>query len=668
MTPPVRAARSASIRLAQIAGTFVVFAIANKLGGMFEIENGVSILYPASAVAVLACMYFGEAAAIGVVLGTMVTPWSPSADLPSLFVSGVIVAIEGLIPAVVFRFRRDLHNDLRDMRSLIAFVIFGTIINSAFSAVAGNLLVVTHPRGIVIDWHEVFVWWIADFTGALLLATPILAFGGSLFRRREDTEPRTLSNALQIVAVVILLGWAAAFAIRTYLLNQVEQARFEEQRVWLQAEDTVNKMHANFLRAAFIDEHDPQAAQKLADTAATNAGYVRQLRTRVENASPELRTEFHSVAAGTSAWFAATRAGSSPPNTEGGAHATGRAILNLRTLMERANVNSWHDFAGKRRKIVVVATLVDIFVLLILGLASATLLVNVSRPFRQLRNAVSAMREGARFDASRIDSRYVEVRDLATTLEETSAALKARQEELKLQTERAVAASKHKSEFLAKMSHELRTPLNSIIGFSDLLAEEDPHMDAKRRGAFLENVSSSARHLLDLINDLLDISKVEAGKMPMHFHDVDLRIAIANTVASTAPLFGRKRQEVRVELPEQPMIVNADLGRVEQVLLNLLSNANKFSPEGEPITVTTAADPAWYRIEIRDRGIGISPDDQRRIFDDFEQVQSPGTMTTGTGLGLALAKRFVEAHGGAIEVCSAIGSGSTFAVKLPRVR
>jgi signal transduction histidine kinase len=664
MPPSLRpAVRTLLVRLAQIGITFVLFALTNRFAGQFEIENGVSILYPPSAVAILACMFFGEMAAIGVVLGTMVTPWSPSADLPTLFVSGVIGAIEGLIPALLFRIRRDLYRDLRDIRSLIAFLLFGTVINTFFSAVAGNLLIVVHPRGVVFDWHEVLVWWLADFTAALLLATPILAFGGSLLRRRGDAEPRTLSNALQIVSVVILLGWGAAFAIRTYLLNQVENARFQEQRIWLEAEDTVNRMHANFLRAAFIDERDPDAARKLAEAARMNAGYLAELQPLVRKGSPYLQQEIRTVAAGTAGWFAAAR---HLPAAEAGAHDTGRAILHLRTLMETANVASWHEFAAKRKTIVLVALMVDLFVLLILALACAILLINVSRPFAKLRAAVAAMREGKPFDPSSIDSRYVEVRALATAIAETSAALKAREEELRLQTERAVAASKHKSEFLAKMSHELRTPLNSIIGFADLLGEEGPPIDPKRRLAFLDNVSGSARHLLDLINDLLDISKVEAGKMSMHFDDVDLRIAIANTVASTTPLFGRKRQEVVVELPDDPMIVKADLGRVEQVLLNLLSNANKFSPEGQPIVVSTRAEEGWYRIEIRDHGIGISPDDQKRIFNDFEQVQTAGVMASGTGLGLSLAKRFAEAHGGGIEVTSALGVGSTFAVRLPR--
>jgi signal transduction histidine kinase len=542
MNPAIRAVAT---RLGQIALTFTLFAICNAIAVNFEIENGVSILFPATAIGILACMFFGEWAAIGIILAVIATPWSPSFGWRILVTSGLLSAAEGLLPRLVFRVRRGLHTDLRDMPSLVHFLIFGTVVNTGASAILGNLFVIPHRAGVWINWREVFVWWIADFTAALLLATPILAFGSTFLRRlRGESEHRTLANALQIVVVIILLGWGAAFAIRIYLQHVTE--------------------------------------------------------------------------------------------------------------------------AHLARKILFVTSMIDIFVLLILLLASATLLFNVSRPFRQLRVEISRMREGARFDASRIDSRYLEFRALAETLEVASDALQRRAEELRVQTDKAVSASKAKTDFLAKMSHELRTPLNSIIGFSDLLIEQEPSINTAKRVAFLKNVAGSAKHLLSLINDLLDISKVEAGKMSMNLEEIDLRSAITNCVASTTPLFARKNQTVEVALPTEPMMVQGDQGRLEQVLLNLLSNANKFSPEGDRISVTTGGNGASYRIEIRDHGIGISDADQQRIFEEFEQVHSKGTLSSGTGLGLALAKRFVEAHGGAIEVRSAAGEGATFSVVLPR--
>ena len=547
--------RAALIRAGQVALTFALFSIFNALAFHFEIEPGVSILFPATAISIVSCMAFGWWAAIGVVLGTIATPWDANASFSMLVVSGVISAIEGMIPWLVFRWRRELSSDLRDMRSFVAFLVFGTIVNTGFSAIAGNLFIVGHPSGVRLVWHEVFVWWIADFTAALLLATPALAFGNALLSRlrstdRPERQPRTITNALQILAVIVLLGFATSMVIRTTLLNRVDTGT------------TIDVKH-----------------------------------TRVRMA----------------------------------------------------------------------VALVDAFVFLILVLASATLMLNISRPFAQVRAAINAMRDGKAIDPKRIESGYLEFRSLADALGETQDELRRRESELRLQTERAIAASKHKSDFLAKMSHELRTPLNSIIGFSDLLAEQEATIESEKRIAFLENVSTSARHLLGLINDLLDVSKIESGKMKMHFEDVDLRRSIQNSVKSTAPLFVRKRQQVIVSVPDEPMMAHADPSRVEQILLNLLSNANKYSPEGKKISVVSAVNDGAWRIEVRDNGIGISSEDQHRIFDDFEQVYTRGPNSSGTGLGLALVKRFVEMHGGQVEVESRVGEGSTFAVIFPRM-
>ncbi len=655
--------RKALVRAGQIVLTFAVFAFFNAIAFHFEIENGVSILFPATAISIIACMWLGVWGAIGVILGTIVTPWG-AVTASQLVISGVLAALEGLIPYYVFRFRRDLTEDLRDMKSLVAFLLFGTIINSAISAILGNLLVIPHPPGETIVWRQVFVWWIADFTAALLIATPILAFGGTLFRRVRDHDerPRTIGNALQIVTVIILLGFAASFAIRTYLLNRLEQERLDQQQMWIGAQETLNRMHSNFLRAAFIDPDDPGAEAKLDAARRTNEEFIRSIQDATAGASDELKRELPLVGAATARWFATAKL-----RADGGeAHQTGRRILGIRGMMDRANARAWEKFTVTRQKIMFVAAVVDAIVFSILLLATTTLLYTISRPFAQLRAGIRSIREGDPFDATRVDSRYLEFRSIAATLEETAAELRRREEELRLQTEKAIRASRHKSEFLAKMSHELRTPLNSIIGFSDLLAEQETTISTEKRLAFLDNVANSARHLLKLINDLLDIAKVESGKMKLHLENVDLRMSIASTVASTQPLFERKRQEVEIRTPDTPMIAHADAGRIEQVLLNLLSNANKFTPEGEKIVVSGGAEAAMWRIEVADRGIGISRDDQDRIFDEFEQVQSSATHSTGTGLGLALARRFVEAHGGTIQVESALGAGARFSVLLPR--
>src|SRR5947209_5626067 len=230
--------RAALIRAGQVALTFALFSIFNALAFHFEIENGVSILFPATAVAIVACMSFGWWAAIGVVLATIATPWGENADLRGLVISGVVSAIEGMIPWLVFRWRRELSSDLRDMRSLLAFLFFGTVVNTGFSAIFGNLFIVAHPHGVRLVWHEVWVWWIADFTAALLLATPALAFGGALLSRIRSSDrseqpgrkPRTITNALQILTVIVLVGFGTSIVIRSTLLNQLETERLKEQR------------------------------------------------------------------------------------------------------------------------------------------------------------------------------------------------------------------------------------------------------------------------------------------------------------------------------------------------------------------------------------------------------------------------------------------------------
>jgi signal transduction histidine kinase len=664
------AVRSALVRAGQVAATFVVFAFFNAIAENFEVENGVSILFPATAISIIACMTVGPWAVVAIVLATMATPWSADITRAELMISGLLSAAEGMIPWLVFRLRRDLTADLRDMKSLIAFLVFGTIVNTAASAILGNLFVVSHPAGVHLVWREVFVWWIADFTAALLIATPVLAFGGAFLRTRGD-RPRTITNALQIVTVIILLGFAASFAIRTYLLNRLEQERLENHQILVETEEALHRMHANFLRAASIDANDAGAATKLAAAERTNEDIVRQLAPSLAHASSELAREFPGVAAATTRWIASARArlhsatDAVPQQTT--AADISRRIIGLRSSLARANAAEWTEFTSTRRRIMLVSALVDALVFVILVLAAVILLYTISRPFAQLRGAIRAMREGEPLDASRIDGRYLEFKSVADTLEETSRALRKREEELILQTEKALKASRAKSEFLAKMSHELRTPLNSIIGFSDLLSEQEATITPKKRLAFLENVGNSARHLLNLINDLLDIAKVESGKMKLHLENVDLRHSIANTVASTQALFVRKRQEVEVETPREPMLVRADASRIEQVFLNLLSNANKFSPEGARISIRGTAEASMWTVEVADHGIGISESDQQRIFDEFEQVQQRGVTSTGTGLGLALARRFVEAHGGEIAVQSSPGAGSVFRVKLPRV-
>jgi signal transduction histidine kinase/CheY-like chemotaxis protein len=226
------------------------------------------------------------------------------------------------------------------------------------------------------------------------------------------------------------------------------------------------------------------------------------------------------------------------------------------------------------------------------------------------------------------------------------------------------SANDAKSDFLASMSHELRTPLNAIIGFSDLM-----HGEPRRDGCHLvppdwiHNVLSSGQHLLRLVNDILDIAKVESGRLELHRQDVPLRRAVGEVTAALGPLADRKHLHLAVRIPA--VAVNVDPIRMRQILDNLLSNAIKFTPEDGTITVEAAAEGGGLVLSVTDTGPGIAAADHERIFEEFRQVGDAGSRLAGTGLGLALTRRLVEVHGGQVEVRSTPGAGCAFTVSLP---
>jgi signal transduction histidine kinase len=229
------------------------------------------------------------------------------------------------------------------------------------------------------------------------------------------------------------------------------------------------------------------------------------------------------------------------------------------------------------------------------------------------------------------------------------------------------AANQAKTDFLAAMSHELRTPLNAIIGFSELMRGEQPDGDHRRVPAdWVEHVFVSGKHLLGLINDVLDLAKVEAGRVDLALDGLDLPPIMEETVASLRPLAERKQLELR--LGAVPPTVWADPSRLRQILNNLLSNAIKFTPDGGRISVDAEQHGEQVAISVTDTGVGIAPADQQLVFEEFQQVGDRVGREAGTGLGLALTRRLVEAHGGHISVTSdGRGHGATFTVRLPLV-
>jgi signal transduction histidine kinase/CheY-like chemotaxis protein len=228
------------------------------------------------------------------------------------------------------------------------------------------------------------------------------------------------------------------------------------------------------------------------------------------------------------------------------------------------------------------------------------------------------------------------------------------------------AASRHKSEFLASMSHELRTPLNAIIGFSEVLLERLFGELTAKQEEYLRDILDSGRHLLSLINDILDLSKVEAGRIELELGHFSLPETLENGLTMVRERASRHGIALSLDVDPTLEVIAADERKVKQVVFNLLSNAVKFTPNGGQVGITAAQEDDGVRITVWDTGIGIAPEDQERIFEAFQQVGARyAEQREGTGLGLALAKRFVALHGGRLAVESAVGQGSRFTFTLP---
>ena len=226
-------------------------------------------------------------------------------------------------------------------------------------------------------------------------------------------------------------------------------------------------------------------------------------------------------------------------------------------------------------------------------------------------------------------------------------------------------ASQHKSDFLANMSHELRTPLNAIIGFSQVLREGMVGDVNEKQREYLEDILSSGQHLLSLINDVLDLSKVEAGQVELQVAPFSLQDALERGVSMVREQATTEGVQVTLHKNGSLDVVSGDERRMSQVIFNLLSNAVKFTPTGGQVDVSAKRINGEMRVSVADSGPGIAAEDLDRIFEEFQQTEAGARQLEGTGLGLALSKRFVEMHGGRIWCESEVGKGSTFEFTLP---
>jgi PAS domain S-box-containing protein len=266
----------------------------------------------------------------------------------------------------------------------------------------------------------------------------------------------------------------------------------------------------------------------------------------------------------------------------------------------------------------------------------------------------------------RVEKRTSQLMDANQRLQSEIEERERAQAELRDAKDAADTANHAKSGFLANMSHELRTPLNAVIGFSELLEQEIFGGLNDKQRAYVSNVLVSGRHLLQLVNDVLDISKVEAGRMDLAYELTPIGSIVDVVRGVISPVAAKKGINLEVSVPAQLPDVSIDPGRIKQVLYNLISNAIKFTPRGGLVRLGAAADDLHVVVTVSDTGVGISREDLPRLFREFEQLPQPGgTRPEGTGLGLALTKRLVELHGGRVEVESELGKGSTFSVLLP---
>ena len=265
-----------------------------------------------------------------------------------------------------------------------------------------------------------------------------------------------------------------------------------------------------------------------------------------------------------------------------------------------------------------------------------------------------------------IQQKNRELEQHSAELEETVAQ---RTEELKYAMEAAEEASRAKSGFLANMSHELRTPMNAIIGYSEMLMEDAEDEGNEEAAGDLKKIHSAGTHLLALINDVLDLSKIEAGKMDLHIETFAVRSMLDNVIDTTRPLVEKNRNTFALDIPEDLGDMRSDMTKVRQMLLNLLSNASKFTENGT-ITLTVERDGRGetesITFQVADSGLGMTPEQMDKLFEAFTQADtSTSSKFGGTGLGLAITRRFCHMMGGDVQVGSQIGEGSAFTIRLP---
>jgi signal transduction histidine kinase len=329
-------------------------------------------------------------------------------------------------------------------------------------------------------------------------------------------------------------------------------------------------------------------------------------------------------------------------------------LVNIAEADMVAGIDASEEAYGTAQAIVIGFALASILLALGLGYVISSSIIG---PVAEIEARLRQIAGGDFAQRVRVANRD-ELGDLAANVNRTSEELGRLYEELQ-------AASRHKSEFLANTSHELRTPLNAILGYTELILDKIYGEVPDRIREVLQRVQSNGRHLLGLINDVLDLSKIEAGRLTLSVAPYSLKEVVQTAVTATEALAAEKGLSLEAIVADDLPAGEGDERRISQALLNLLGNALKFTERGEVIVRATAADDT-FEVSVADTGPGIAREDQERIFEQFQQVDGSVTRKKGgTGLGLTISKKIIELHGGRIWVESEPGRGSTFRFTLP---